>query len=375
MPYPAQVRRPRRRRWPLLVPVAVIVLAIAWCGGWFYASSLARTAIDGWREREAKSGRIYNCGEQEIGGFPFRIEVRCVEATAQLHSNQPPLALTIKEILVAAQIYQPTLLISDFTAPLAVAELGGPPEFVAGWTLARSSMRGLPQAPERISLAVDQLNVDRIAGGNTAAFFKAERAEVHGRISSGTVTDNPVIDLVLRLTAAATPTLHPLLAQPFDADITTLLRGLADFSPKPWPQRFREIQTRGGHIEIAKARVQQGDVIAVGAGKLGLSPRGGLEGQIQVTIVGLDKVLKMLDLDRALSQGQVGSAIGALDRLVPGLGQVARQNAGPGIMLGLGAIGKNTTLEGKAAVALPLRFVDGAVFLGPIPVGQIPPLF
>jgi hypothetical protein len=375
MPYPAQIRRPRRRRWPLLVPVAVIVLAIAWCGGWFYAASLARTAIDGWREREAKSGRIYNCGEQEIGGFPFRIEVRCIEATAQLHSNQPPLALTIKEILVAAQIYQPTLLISEFTAPLAIAELGQPPEFVAGWTLARSSMRGLPQAPERISLAVDQLNVARVAGGNTAAFFKAERAEVQGRISSGTAADNPVIDLVLRLTAAATPTLHPLLAQPFDADVTTLLHGLVDYSPKPWPQRFREIQARGGHIEIAKARVQQGEVIAVGAGKLGLSPRGGLDGQIQVTIVGLDKVLKMLDLERALSQGQVGSAIGALDRLVPGLGQVARQNAGPGILLGLGALGQRTTLEGKAAMALPLRFVDGAVFLGPIPVGQIPPLF
>ncbi len=373
MPYPVHV--PRRRRWPLLIPVAVIVLAIAWCGGWFYAASLARTAIDGWREREAKSGRIYNCGEQEIGGFPFRIEVRCVEAVAQLHSNQPQLAVTIKEILVASQIYQPTLLISEFTAPLTIAELGRPPEFIAGWTLARSSMRGLPQAPERISLAVDQPNVDRVADGNTAAFFKAERAELHGRISSGTAADNPVIDLVLQLTAAATPTLHPLMAQPFDADITTILRGLADFSPKPWPLRFREIQARGGQIEIAKARLQQGDVIAVGAGTLALSPRGGLDGQFQVTIVGLDKVLKMLDLDRALSQGQVGSAIGALDRLLPGLGQVARQNAGPGIMLGLGALGQRTTLEGKQAVALPLRFVDGAVFLGLIPVGQVPPLF
>lgn len=373
MVYPA--RAPRRRRWPLLVPIAVIALAVAWCVGWFYAASLARTAIDGWREREAKSGRIYNCGEQEIGGFPFRIEVRCVEAVAQLHSNQPALALTIKEILVAAQIYQPTLLISEFTAPLTIAEFGGPPEFVANWKLARSSMRGLPQAPERISLAVDQPNVDRVGGGNATPFFRAERAELHGRISAGTATDNPVIDLVLQLNAAATPTLHPLMAQPFDADITTVLRGLADFSPKPWPQRFREIQARGGQIEIAKARLQQGEVIAVGAGTLGLSPRGALHGQIQITIVGLDKVLKMLDLERALSQGQIGSAIGALDRLLPGLGEAARRNAGPGIVLGLGALGQNTTLEGKPAVALPLRFVDGAVFLGPIPVGQIPPLF
>ncbi len=373
MPYP--VRAPRRRRWPLLVPAAVLVLAVAWCVGWFYAAAVARTSIDGWREREAKSGRIYNCGEQEIGGFPFRIEVRCVGATAQLHSNQPQLAIAIKDILIAAQVYQPTLLIGEFTAPLTVAEAGRPPEFSVSWTLARSSMRGLPQAPERISLAIERPVVERISGGNSAAFFKADNAELHGRISSGTAADNPVIDLVLRLAAASTPTLHPLLAQPSDVDVTVLLRGLADYAPKPWPQRFREMQARGGEIEIAKARVQQGEVIAVGAGTLGLSPRGGLHGQIQITIVGLDKVLKMLDLEKALSQGQIGSAIGALDRLLPGLGEATRRNAGPGIMLGLGALGKSTTLEGKPAVALPLRFVDGAVFLGPIPVGQIPPLF
>ena len=32
-------------------------------------------------------------------------------------------------------------------------------------------------------------------------------------------------------------------------------------------------------------------------------------------------------------------------------------------------------LEGKKARAFPLRFVDGAVFLGPLKVAQVPPLF
>jgi hypothetical protein len=32
-------------------------------------------------------------------------------------------------------------------------------------------------------------------------------------------------------------------------------------------------------------------------------------------------------------------------------------------------------LEGRKARAFPLRFVDGTVFLGPLKVGQIPPLF
>ena len=72
--------------------------------------------------------------------------------------------------------------------------------------------------------------------------------------------------------------LHPLAAKPIDADIAAVLRGINDISPKPWPVRFKEWQARGGQIEIIKARVQQDDVIAVGAGTLKLTPRGGLDG-------------------------------------------------------------------------------------------------
>jgi hypothetical protein len=66
---------------------------------------------------------------------------------------------------------------------------------------------------------------------------------------------------------------------------------------------------------------------------------------------------------------------GALDRLAPGLGDVARQQAGANISLGINMLGEQTTLEGKRAVTLPLRFNDGAVYLGPIPIGNTPALF
>jgi hypothetical protein len=39
------------------------------------------------------------------------------------------------------------------------------------------------------------------------------------------------------------------------------------------------------------------------------------------------------------------------------------------------AIGTAATLEGKPARSFPLKFVDGAVFFGPLRVAQIPPLF
>src|SRR4051794_15533695 len=84
----------RRRIWPLLVPVfLVIALAILWTGLWFYAAAAAEGTIAGWLEREAKAGRVYACAERTIAGFPFRIAVRCAEPNWELRGVQPPVAL------------------------------------------------------------------------------------------------------------------------------------------------------------------------------------------------------------------------------------------------------------------------------------------
>jgi hypothetical protein len=71
----------------------------------------------------------------------------------------------------------------------------------------------------------------------------------------------------------------------------------------------------------------------------------------------------------------VDKLAGALDRLAPGLGNVARQQAGSTISAGINLLGEQTTLEGHRAVTVPLRFDDGVMMLGPIKIGNAPPLF
>jgi hypothetical protein len=56
------------------------------------------------------------------------------------------------------------------------------------------------------------------------------------------------------------------------------------------------------------------------------------------------------------------------------LGNIARNNASS-IAAGIGLLGEQTQLEGRRAVVLPLRFTDGNMFLGAVPVGQVSPLF
>jgi hypothetical protein len=390
---------PRRRPlWRLFIaPVLLLIAAIGWSGFWFFAASQVDVRADAWREQEAKSGRVYDCAKRSVAGFPFRLEVRCdgasvslVSQTAEQAATQAPLTARLGEILVVAQIYDPKLLIAEFTAPATISDRGQP-SMAVNWSKARASVVGLPAVPQRASIVFDDPSIDRVNGSTQAPLAGAKHIELHGRLAEGSALDHPVIETVLQIAGGSVLELHPLLTQPFDADVRTMLSGLQDFSPKPWPQRFREIQAAGGHVEIVQSRIQQGDLIAVAAGKLGLTANGRLDGELQMTVAGIEKVIPALGLEKMLDEGvpqatldrvapgvktqDLNNLMGALDRAIPGLGKVVRQNTSVGVSAGINALGKEAVLEGKKARAFPLRFVDGVVFFGPLKVAQIPPLF
>jgi hypothetical protein len=354
----------RRSRWGLFAaPVLLLIAAIAWSAFWFFAASQVDVQADAWRAHEAKSGRIYDCAKRSVAGFPF---------------------------LVVAQVYDPKRVIAEFTAPAAITDQGGQ-SFVANWKLGRASVFGLPEVPQRASIVFDAPTLARVDGSMQVPLADAAHVELHGRLAEGSPKDAPVIESVLQINKGTIRGLHPILADPFDADVRALVSGLKDLSPKPWPVRFREIQAAGGHVEIVQSRIQQGDLIAVAAGTLGLSPAGRIEGELQMTVTGLERVIPALGIEKMLDEGvpqatldkvapgvktqDLNNLFGALDRAIPGLGKAVKQNANAGVAAGINALGKESELEGKKARSFPLRFVDGAVFLGSLKVAQTPPLF
>jgi hypothetical protein len=389
---------PRRRPlWRLFImPILLLIAAAAWSAFWFLAASQVDVRADAWRAQEAKSGRVYDCVKRSVAGFPFRLEVRCdgasvtlLSQTAAQAATQAPMTAQLGQILVVSQVYDPKLLIAEFTAPATISDRGQ--QMIVNWSKAHSSVVGLPAVPQRASITFDDPSVNRVDGSVQAPLAGAKHIELHGRLAEGSALDRPVIETVLQIAGGSVQGLHPLLVQPFDADVRTMLSGLKDFSPKPWPERFREIQAAGGHVEIVQSRIAQGDLIAVAAGTLGLTAAGRLEGELQMTVAGIEKVIPALGIEKMLEEGvpqatldrvapgvktsDVNNLLGALDRAIPGLGKVVKQNANVGVAAGINALGKEAVLEGKKARAFPLRFADGAVFLGPLKVAQIPPLF
>ena len=387
---------PRRRPlWRLFImPGLLVIAALAWSAFWFLAASEAEVKADAWRAQEAKSGRVYDCAKRSVAGFPFRFEVRCDGASVALKSQtatQAAFSAKLDEILVVAQVYDPKLVIAEFSAPATIAERGGPPSLAVNWSKARASVVGLPAIPQRASIVFDDPAIDRLNATVATPLARAKHVELHGRLAEGSSLDRPVIESAWKIEGGSVRELHPLLAQPFDADGRALLSGLKDFAPKPWPERFREIQAAGGHVEIVQSRIAQGELIAVAAGTLGLSANGRIDGELQMTVAGIEKVIPALGIEKMLDEGvpqstldrvapgvktqDINNLMGALDRAIPGLGKVVKQNANVGVAAGINALGKEAVLEGKKARAFPLRFVDGAVYLGPLKVGQVPPLF
>ena len=374
-PHSFQSRRRTGRRYAVWLFI-VLALIGGWTWLWRYASDKATETIEGWRAREAKAGHIYSCGKQTIGGYPFRIEINCDQAGAVLRDNQPPFELKVANVLVAAEVFQPTLLTSEYASPLTVAAPGQPPAFIASWKSAQSRARGTPASPESISVVLDGPSLDRMNGSSRESVIKAQHIEILGHMLEGSASKDPVIEVTLRTTQMAAPGLNPFAATPIDGDIDVVLRGMKDFAPKSWPARFHEIQAANGRIDINKARVQQGETVAVGSGTVSINPQGNLQGQLTVTITGLEPFLKSIGADRFVQNSPtVDRLAGTLDRLMPGLGNVARQQAGANLGAGINLLGEQTVLEGKRAVKLPLRIDDGTMFLGPIPVGKAPALF
>lgn len=362
---------PRRRRsigW-LIPALVLVIIAAGWSAFWFYAADRARETIAGWIEREARGGRVYACGSEALGGFPFRIEFHCNLASANLEKTRPSLKLTATHIHAAVQVYQPTLVIAEVEGPLIVAEAGQPPSMTANWSLGQISLRGTPRNPQRVSFSTEKFSLDQNSAGKPERVFTAEKGQLHGRLASGTVRDDPVIDVAAMLRAASATSWHPALVQPFDFDGDTRLIGLRNFQPKSWAERFKEIQLSNGRIEVRNARFQQGDMLAVATGNLKLTRQGYLDGELMVTATGIEKLLPALGRDmlaqqRSSRSQRLGAALNLLDQMAPGA-----------IAGAVSLLGEQVELEGKRATKMPLKFKDGVATLGPVKLGQTPPLF
>ena len=320
----------RRRLW-LFVPFALLVaLAVIWTGLWFYAARRRRPRLPAGARAKRSPAASTNAAGRPIGGFPFRIEVRCTEPSAETaqqgHAG-------------GAAGRRPRDARAGLSADAADRRIQRPDDDrragAAAGLCRELDARPIERARHaaRAGARLAGVRQSRPCSGRDAdaRVFNAKRIELHGRMAEGSASDNPVIDVGLRATArhraraasdrrraARTPTSPPPCA---GSPISRRSRGRCGSG---------NCRQRGGRIEIVNARVQQGEVIAVSAGTLGLTERGNLDGQLHDDGGRPRSTCSSRSTSRRImSKGRVGATIDKLDRLLPGLGSIARKNAGP----------------------------------------------
>src|ERR1700730_10577196 len=362
---------PRSRPWLIAVPTVILVLlGVIWSGFWYWSTTTTEATMTSWSFREAEAGRIYGCASTDFGGYPFRIEVTCAEPSVD--DRATALSVRARNLAAVAQVWDPTLVIGEMGGPRRWARVGGSPTAMVDWPPAQASLRGVPGAPERLSIVVDKPSLASVPPAGTLA--SAEHMEFHGRFAAESTPGHPALDLGFDLRNATAPalvaalgTFGPLASASTDLSLVAVLRGTSDLAPKPLGQRLREIQAANGRLDISNARLQQGDLIATATGALGLTARGTLTGDLRLTVVNFTKLIPLLGI------GNVLRGRNSADSNAPGTG------ANPyttGTVLGTTVLGgQQTELEGQRAVTLTLRFDDGTAFLGPLKLGQIPPLY
>jgi hypothetical protein len=350
-----------------------------------------------WRSREANAGRIYGCENAQFGGYPFRIEVTCADPSVD--DRATALSIRAQHLAAVAQVWDPTLVIGEIESPVTIAPLGGTPTASINWMLGQASLRGVPGAPERLSIVIERPKLESVPVSGSGPLVEASHAEFHARFAPESTPGHPVVDLAVDFASLRSPSLGKLVTTPTDAQVVAVLRGAHDITPKPLGQWLREIQAANGRLDVTTARFQQGDLIISAAGALTLTPNGTLNGNLALTVVNVDKLVPLLGIDRAIAQAVPPNTLALVDRMVPGLGNVLRGNGGnartasgaadaggnggaganggtPNIAIAAAALGgQRTELEGHSALKVTLRLDNGNVFLGPLKVAQVPPLF
>jgi hypothetical protein len=338
---------PKLRRWKLYLPfVALAVVAVGWSAFWKVAAGMTETGLDDWFVQERAQGREWSCPNRSVGGYPFRLEVRCAAPSFTGRIGAMVGAGSVGDVLVAAHLYNPSLVLAQVGSPLAFKAQDGSLDLSLAWTRLQASHRVRKGGLERDSLEIEG-PVLRLAGkGLPVIAAKAEAFEVHLRPNPDRASAVSAVDLALRLNKLEAPALDTLsgYAGPLDAVFaatilqTDALRGgdLA-WSLEQWRQA-------GGNVEIREFKLAKGEALVEANGALEIDSAHRLAGRVELQLTGLGPLLQRF----GVSPGNAAIG-GLLGGLLGGRGQAGQNQGGA-----------------KGALHLPLDLNQGRAMIGPM---------
>ena len=324
-----------RKIWRL--GLAVVVAALIYTAGWFYATSQIKERLQLAFGGANPIAAEVDCGDMDMRGFPFRLGLHCSKLAVDDHRNG--ISATFGSLRTAAQIYAPGHVVWELDGPAEIRSAFGP-VVLADWKNLRSSLSAGFSGVNRTSLTADEVKATVSSTLSTEVVdVTAKRGELHLRRNDADLDVAMLMEnaqAVIRDSAIALPLVST------SADLT--LAGKADFID------LRDVTGAGlygasGEVRRLVFDLGDGKTITV-SGPFSFNDSGYLSGDMRVDVEGIDAWSQTLQAGLPQLSKQVKSATNMLKALFGG------KNTG----------GANFTIR------------DGTVTLSFIPLGRLPPI-
>ena len=335
---------PRYGRRVVLLGLFLATLAAGWSFTWNWLATRAGQLLDDRLAVAAERGTVLRCPERTVSGFPFRFEMSCTEPRLTL-ARAGDLAIAAKRLRLVAMIWRPNHFVADLDGPAEVTDPASGAAYTLAWQRGQGSLRFGLEGIAQASLVFDAVKLAP-AAGTKGVSAEAAAFALHGRPATSDVSPATSYDIALTAKdldlVLADGRAAPLVSLEADGiahnvrDAALSARNSADF--------LRKWQAAGGSFDVAGYRAEIGDtLLALGSGALSIADNGTLSGRLDSRIAGLERLL-----------APAGGLIAAV---------------GPAVL------GPATEVEGMAGRSVTVKIDRGRVTVGPIGVGELPPLY
>ncbi len=282
--------RPSRLRL-YFAPALLLALSLALSVGWVMISHRVEAHLDRMIADEASNGRLWTCANRTIAGFPFRIEVECLDAQVKV-ANEPHFEAKLPRVIAVAQIYDPRLVIIEAQGPLSIVS-SDKPTISASWTSLRSSIHmQSDQMPDRLSIVGEGINLKNEVRGQSAAMT---HGELHIRVKPIDAKPSNDLEFALRAQGLSSDVM-PGVPESFETS-GALEQGI-QFLKFKGPETIETWRRANGRLNLETFVISRGEQMLDLKGKIGLDEQRRASGQIEFTGKGLDEFFKSAGLSK-----------------------------------------------------------------------------
>ena len=334
-----KVSRPPRKSAYFVLAIFVLLLIGGWSGYWAVGRGIVSDIIrNGVNVAEAEGGSL-ECGDQTLGGYPFRFELSCTPFRMEKDGEW----YFINELRGIALAYNPTHVIFDVSGPAEINLGEDGPAYSANWSTAQASVVAENSKPAQVDAVFNDPTLTYTVGEQSLE-LDADLTEAHMRRVEG---NEDALDVAFRINGLTSGNVSgdvpldvsfvmqlPEGSRLLDGEVSHLVDLLVD----------EEIR-----VNISSLQLQSGEFSISTEGNLVIDRQGRLNGTLPLVITGIHQLEQVL---RPLFP-QDARTLEALQRTATSIGQGSAENGVPTLRIPV-------TLEnGRARIA----FFD----LGPVP--------